>query len=189
MKRAFAFYLCLSVASFAFAGFRVKLVKPKKPEKFQAQQTVGNVTYAADLLIDGKDQKEFFYKDLTSAHVIAVRMAVFNQGGKALVLPLEQLQLIDPSGNPVAPVAPEAVAQALLQGLVVTAQMKEKSPVQVSPTMRDPRYDPTDPRYDPRADPRNDPRYDPRNDPTSPRYDPNDPRNSRRNPNGTYGGP
>ena len=193
MKRALAICLCLSVGSIAFAGFRVKLVKPKKPEKFQVQQTVGKVTYAADLLFEGKHQNEFFYKDLTPAHVIAVRLAVFNQGESELVLPLDQVQLIDPSGKQVAPVAPEAVAQALLEGMVVTARAQDKSPVQVSPTMRDPRYDPTDPRYDPRADPRNDPRYDPRNDPrtdpTSPRYDPNDPRSSRRYPNGTNGGP
>ena len=189
MKRGLAICLCLSVSSVAFAGFRVKLVKPKRPEKFQVQLTVGSVTYAADLLFDGKVQNEFFYKELTPAHVIAVRLAVFNQGQTGLVLPLGQLQLIDPSGKQVAPIAPEIVAQALLQGLMVTAQAQDKSPVQVSPTMGDPRYDPTDPRYDPRADPRNDPRYDPRNDPTSPRYDPNDPSNTRRYPNGTYGGP
>ena len=48
----------------AFAGFKVKLVKAKKAEQFQARTTVGSVTYAADLLLDGKDQKDFFYKEL-----------------------------------------------------------------------------------------------------------------------------
>jgi len=171
----------------ALAGFKVKNIKPKKPEQFQVHTSSAGVTYAADLLLSGKDQSEYFYKELSPAHVVCIRLAVVNGGKEEVVLPIEQLQLTGPDGNPVAPVAPEAVAQAVLQGMVVAAQIKEK-PVAVTPGVRsgDPRTDPTDPRYDPSLDP-NDPRYDP-NDPRARRRgDPGyDPRYDRR---GTYGGP
>ena len=181
MKKAFAFLIGFCLVGSLYAGFKVKLVKPKKPEQFQSFLTVGDVTFAADLVIDEKAQKDYFYKELAPSHVIAIRLAVFNRSGSAIVLPLERLQLTDSSGKEIAPVAPEAVAQALLQGAVVTAKVKDKNPIEVTPGQRDPRLDPTDPRYDPRVDPtdpRRDPRYDP-NDPTDPR--------SRRYPNGTYG--
>ena len=188
MNRALALLISFCLASSAFAGFKVKLVKPKKPEQFQSFLTVGDVTYAADLVIEEKVQKEYFYKELIPSHVIAVRLAIFNRGGDSVVLPLDRLQLTDASGKEVAPVSPEAVAQALLQGSVVTAKVDDKKPAQATPEQRDPRLDPTDPRYDPRLDPK-DPRYDPRVDPSDPRYDPRydptDPRN-RRNPNGAY---
>jgi len=185
MKRALAFLVGLCLVGSAFAGFRVKLIKPKKPEQFQSFVTVGDVTYAADLVIDEKSQKEYFHKELTPSHVFAIRLAVFNRGRGNVVLPLDRLQLTDAAGKEIAPVAPAAVAQAVLQGKVVTAKADDKGPVQVSPGQRDPRTDPTDPRYDPRVDP-NDPRYDPRIDPNDPRYDPRyDPRNTR-NPGGTY---
>lgn len=196
MKRAIHFLVCFSLACTAFAGFRVKLIKPKKAEQFQARLNDGEITFAADLVIEGKDQKGYFYKELNPSHVIAIRLAVFNRGRNEVILPVDRLQLIDPSGQALAPLAPEAVAEAILKGLIVSAEDHKNTQVQVAPQMRDPRTDPTDPRYDPRVDPRDprydprvdpsDPRYDPRLDPTRPGYDPNDPRN-RRYPNGTYG--
>jgi hypothetical protein len=177
MNRALAFLVGFFLVSSAFAGFKVKLVKPKKPEQFQSFLTVGDVTYAADLVIEEKVQKDYFYKELIPSHVIAIRLAIFNRGGDSVVLPLDRLQLTDASGHEIAPVAPEAVAQALLQGSVVTANVDDKKPVQVTPGQGDPRLDPADPRYDPRVDP-SDPRYDPRSDPADPR--------NRRYPNGTY---
>jgi len=183
MKRALVVVTGLCLAGSAFAGFKVKLIKPKKPEQFQTRVIADSVTYAADLVIDDKEQRGYFYKEMSPAHVIAVRLAVFNKGGKELTLPLDRLQLIDPAGREVAILAPEAVAEALLKGLIVTAEVKDKGSVGVSPRL-DPRLDPNDPRNDP-----SDPRYrryppvDPRTDPNDPNYDPTDPRN--RNPNRT----
>ncbi len=184
MNRIVVFLVSLSFACGAFAGFKVKLIKPKKAGEFQTRAISGDVTFAADLVLDRKTQNAYFYKELSPANVIAVRLGVFNAGGSEVVLPIDGLQLLDPSGRELAPVAPEAVAQALINGLVVKADARKSKPVEVAPQARDPRLDPTDPRYDPRLDP-NDPRYDPRYDPT---YNPNDPR-MRRYPNGTYGGP
>jgi len=165
------------IAGTVFAGFKVKLVKPKKPEQYQVVVTSGAVQYAGDLLLSGKDQKNYFYKELTPSNIIALRLAVFNSGRDAVVLPLEDITLFGPDGGLVPMLAPEAVAQAVLEGLVVTAQAREETPVSVSPSVRssDPRSDPTDPRYDPRRDP---------NDPS---YDPNDPRNRGYGRTGTYG--
>ncbi len=188
MKRVLAFFVSLSLAGGAFAGFKVKLIKPKKAGEFQTRAISGDVTFAADLVLDRKTQNAYFYKELSPANVITVRLGVFNAGGNEVALPLDGLQLLDPSGQELAPVAPEAVARALVNGLVVKADARKSKPVEVSPQARDPRLDPTDPRYDPRLDP-NDPRYDPRSDPRyDPTYNPNDPR-MRRYPNGTYGGP
>ncbi len=196
MKGTLSVFVCFCLACTAFAGFKVKLIKPKKPEQFQARVTDGAVTYAADLVIEGKDQKDYFYKELIPSHVVAVRLAVFNRGRIEVIMPLDRLQLIDPSGTELAPLAPEAVAEAILKGLIVRAETPKSAQVQVGPHTRAPQVDPTDPRYDPRLDPRdprydprldpNDPRYDPRYDPTRPGYDPNDPR-YRRYPNGPYG--
>jgi hypothetical protein len=184
MKRALAFLVSLSLTCTVFAGFKVKLVKPKKPEQFQTRLTNGDVIYAADLVIDAGEQKGYFYKELTPAHVIAIRLAVFNRGHNEVFLPLDRLRLIDPSGHELVPLAPEVVAQAVLKGLVVTATTPDEGQVSVSPRL-DPRIDPNDPRNDPN-DPRY-PRYPPTTDPrTDPRYDPNDPRLGRY-PNGTYG--
>jgi hypothetical protein len=184
MRKIIALIAVMGFVIPALAGFKVKLVKPKKPEQFQVHTSSAGVTYAADLLLESKDQNDYFYKPLSPSNVISVRLAVVNGGSEEVVLPLEELQLIGPDGNPVPPVPPEAVAQAVLQGLVVSTQVKEKRPVAVNPGVRtgDPRTDPSDPRYDPSLDP-NDPRYDP-NDPRARRT--GDPRYDRR---GTYGGP
>lgn len=177
MKRRSVLLLLMCFSTTAIAGFKVKLVKPKKADQFQVQTTTSSVTYAADLLLEGKAQDDFFYKELAPSNVIAVRLAVFNRSAGEVVLPLEGIQLFAPEGKEIAPVAPDAVAKAVLQGLVVTAEVKENKPVAVSPSIRtgDPRYDPSDPRYDPRMDP------------TDPSYDPNDPRNRRYGRNGPYG--
>jgi hypothetical protein len=183
MKRLGAFFLVFCLAGLAMAGFKVKLVKPKKPEQFMARTSAAGATYAADLLVDGGTQKDFFYKELIPSNIIAVRLAVFNGGDNQVELPLDSLQLIGPDGKECPLVAPEVVSKAVLDGLVVTsAEKKNESPVKVLPNTRigDPRTDRTDPRYDPRLDP------------TDPSYDPSDPRvrndpNIRRN--GSYGGP
>ena len=173
---------CISIS--AFAGFKVKIVKPKKPDQFQVQTTVAGVTYAADLLLEGKNQKDYFYKELSPSNIIAVRLAIFNSSKDDVVLAWEGVKFIGPDGKEIAQVAPETVARAVLQGLVVSAGVKENRPVAVSPNVRvgDPRYDRSDPRYDPRMDPR-DPTYDPRSDPN---YDPRDPNGRRSGRQGPY---
>ncbi len=183
MKRAALLLFAFALTSTCIAGFKPKNVRAKKPEQYQVRTTVGSVTYAADLLLEGKDQKDFFYKELTPSNIIAVRLAVFNNSKGEVVLPMQELQLLGPSGKELPSVAPEQAAQAVLQGLVVTAEAKQKdAPVSVGPSTRtrDRRSDKTDPQYDPRLDP-NDPSYDPtdpRNRPVNdprygdPRYDP-----------------
>ena len=180
MRRALIFITVLFSVLTVVAGYKVKLVKPKKPSQYQASTTVDGVTYSADLLLEGKNQKDYFCKELTPSNVIAVRLAVFNSGKLEVLLPLDGIQLLPPEGEGLALLAPDTVAQAVLQGLMVTAEMKDKRQVAVSPNVRsgDPRYDRTDPRYDPRLDP-NDPSYDPR-----------DPRNRRSGgQNGPWGRP
>jgi hypothetical protein len=186
MKRTALLLLTFCIAVGAFAGFKPKNVRPKKPEQYQVRATVAGVTYAADLLLEGKEQKDFFYKELTSSNVIAVRLAIFNNSKDEVVLP-DGIQLLGPAGKELPLVAPDTVAQAVLQGTEVTAEAKKKdSPVQIGPNVRagDPRTDRADPRYDPRLDP-NDPSYDP-SDPRNRRY--NDPRYNDPNYNPRYGG-
>ncbi len=179
MKKVPVAVAILYLAVTAFAGFKVKLIKPKRPEQFQTRMVAGGVTFAADLVIDAGDQKDYFYKELISSKIVAVRLAVFNGGSNSVALPLDMLQLIAPDGTELPLVAPEVVSEAVLQGKAVSAAPKSK-PVQVSPTTGNPRVDRSDPRYDPRVDP-TDPRYDPRQDPNDPRYDPRyDPRGDPR---------
>jgi hypothetical protein len=170
MNRAFLLVLLFFLSLPLTAGFKPKTVRPKKPEQYQARATLGGVTVAADLLLEAKEQRDYFYKELTAANVVALRLAVFNQSGGEVVLPLDSLRLIGPEGKDLAVVAPEAVAKAVLDGMVVGERVAaDSAPVGVRPstppTYGDPRSDPSDPRYDPRMDP---------NDPT---YDPSDPRN------------
>ncbi len=95
------------------------------------------------------------------------------------MLPIEGIELLGPSGKPLPSVAPNDAAQAVLQGLDVSAEVRKKDgPVKVAPGIRS---------GDPRAD-RTDPRYDPRMDPSDPTYDPTDPRN-RRNTDPRYNDP
>ncbi len=187
MKRTVLSIVTFCTAISGFAGFKPKNIKPKKPEQYQARVTVGQATFAADLLLEGKEQKDFFYKELTPAGVIAVRLAVFNNGTEGIVLP-NGIQLVSPAGKEIPAVDPQAVAEAVLQGspLAVDDAKKKDSPVQVGPNVRagDPRTDRTDPRYDPRLDP-NDPSYDP-TDPRNRRY--NDPRYNDPNYDPRYGG-
>ncbi len=185
MRRVFLLSMLLCISAAGYAAFKPKNVRPKKPEQYQTRVAAGGVTYAADLLLEGKSQKDFFYKELTPSGIIAVRLAVFNNSRGGLVLPLDKMQLTGPDGSNLPLVAPDTVAQAVLSGMVVTPDIRQKDgPVKVAPTMRtgDPRTDRTDPNYDPRLDP-NDPSYDPMdprnrtmNDPryNDPRY--NDPR-------------
>jgi hypothetical protein len=160
----------------AFAGYKVKNIKNKKPEQFQSRITMDGVTYAADLLLKEKDQEKYFCTALTTSDLIAVRLAVFNNGGEEVVLPLAGIRLIAPEGNEFPIVEPERVARAVLGKEPVTETAEANSPaVQVGAGgARDPRTDPSDPRYDPRLDP------------NSPRYDPNDPRNRGQYPPTSY---
>ena len=170
MKRTLSILCLLCCCLPAFAGFKPKNIRPKKPDQYQVQSTVAGVTFAADLLLDGKAQKDFFYKELTPSNIIAVRLAIFNNGKGEVVLPVDKLQFSGPDGQDVSVLAPESVAQAVLQGMAATPNVKQsKSPVAVGPGPRT---------GDPRTD-RNDPRYDPRLDPNDPSYDPTDPRNRR----------
>ena len=178
MKRVALILLISCLASAVFAGFKVKNIKPKKPEQFQSRVTVAGVTYGADLLLDAKDQKVYFHKELTPSNLIAVRLAVFNNGKDEVILPLDSLQLLAPDGDEVPLVSPAKVAQSVLGGTAIDDQAKLKVPqaqVGIGGT-RDPRSDPSDPRYDPRMDP------------NSPSYDPSDPRNRGQYPPGSYPG-
>jgi len=201
VRKTLALLAVLALATTAFAGFKPKLIKAKKAEQFETRAATAGATYAADLLLEAKDQKEYFYKDLTPSSVIALRLAVFNAGKGEILLPLDQLQLTGPDGQDIPLVPPETVAQAVVQGMVVSAKGRGKTPASVTPGARagDPRTDPRDPRYDPTLDP-NDPRYDPTGPRVGrdPRYDPSDPRSRdpRYDPNypsgyprtGGYGG-
>ncbi|PYU93454.1 MAG: hypothetical protein DMG08_10160 [Acidobacteria bacterium] len=128
MRRALIFITVLFSVLTVVAGYKVKLVKPKKPSQYQASTTVDGVTYSADLLLEGKNQKDYFCKELTPSNVIAVRLAVFNSGKLEVLLPLDGIQLLPPEGEGLALLAPDTVAQAVLQGLMVTAEMKMTVP-------------------------------------------------------------
>jgi hypothetical protein len=201
MRRLLPVVAILFLAAVSIAGFKAKPIKSKPPEKFQARAEVGGVTLASDLLLSEKEQTEFFYRELNSSGIIPIRFAIFNNSQSEVLVPSDGIKLIGPDGKEIPAISPEKVAEAVLQGYTVKSG-KSNPPVQVGagPTVVDPRYDPSDPRYDPQIDPSN-PRYDPRMDPTDPRYDPSDPRNrgygNRRiepgvgvvlNPPGTNGG-
>lgn len=175
MRRIFLFIGICCLAATAMAGFKAKVIKSKKPQQFHAHIIVSGITFAADLLLEGKDQKDFFYKELTPCNVIALRLAIFNDSPGEVVMSLNGIQLTGPDGKEVPLVDPETVAQAVLQGFAVSSAADE-APVQVARTTRvgDPRIDKTDPNYDPRLDP------------TDPNYDPTDPRN-RGYDRGAYG--
>jgi hypothetical protein len=143
MKRisVWCWILCWSVST--FAGFKVKLIKPKKPEQFETHVVAGGVTFAADLLLQATEQKSFFYKELTPANIIAVRLAVYNAGKDSVSLPLETMRLTDPDGKDLPLIGPDVVAKAILEGMVASAPASQGK-------SRDSR---ADPRYDPQNDP------------------------------------
>ena len=134
MRRTLILIALSSSVLTAVAGYKVKLVKPKKPSQFQASTAVDGVTYSADLLLEGKDQKDYFWKELTPSNVIAVRLAVFNSGKLEVVLPLDGIQLLSPEGEGLALLAPDTVAQAVLQGLVEFKKQRAIGPDMVAVT-------------------------------------------------------
>jgi len=177
MKRLALLAALICISTFCFAGFKAKNVKPKKPEQFQTRATVAEVTYAADMLLQAKDQKDLFYKDLTLFDMFAVRLAVFNKGNSEVAMPVEDFHLVAPDGTEVTAVGPDYVAERVLEVLAAASDVQKKlPPIAVGPAQRT---------NDPRRDPR-DPRYDPTLDPNDPRFDPNDPRNDPHND--PYGG-
>jgi hypothetical protein len=192
MKRIAVFCGILSLATVAYAGFKAKTVKPKKPEQFQARTVSAGITFAADLLVQGREQKGFFCDELTGSNIVALRLAVFNAGDVAVTLPLETLRLIGPDGKELPPVLPETVARAVLSGATVPAEAgPADSRVLVVPDARtvDPRYDPTLDPNRPHIDP-TDPRSGPGGvDPADPRYDPSRPAGGQSYPGRPYGRP
>ncbi len=164
MKRLIAWLAMFLIAVNAAGGFKAKTVRPKKAEKFQVHAVSSGITFAADLLLNGKDQTDFFFKELNPYNLIALRLAVFNGSGNEIIIPLDCIQLVGPDGKEILPVEPRMVARALLQGLPVSSAT-EQPPVQVTSPGPVPR-DPSAPGYDPRLDPAN------------PNYDPTDPRNT-----------
>jgi hypothetical protein len=176
MKKIALVPMILFLALTASGKFKAKNIKPKKAEQFQSRAALSGVTYAADLLIKEKDQKKYFQQELTTSNLIAVRLAVFNNGKDEVILPLNELRLVSPDGEAIPPASPETVAQAVLGGTTVDTREGSRLP-QVGIASGggiDPRTDPSDPRYDPRLDP------------NSPQYDPGDPRNRDRYPPGSY---
>jgi hypothetical protein len=170
MKKAALVLIILCCAFTAFGGFKAKQIKAKKPGQFQCMTTVAGVTYAADLLLNGKDQKKYFYNALTPSNIIAVRLAVFNNGKEEVVLPLNDLRLLSAKGVEFVRIGPEAVAQAVLGEEPVNIDEKPgRTRVGIGGGSLPP-YDPNDPRYDP----------------NDPRYDPNDPRNRGQYPPDDY---
>jgi hypothetical protein len=163
MRRLTLFIGAFCLAASGVAGFKAKAVKPKKPEQFQVHATVSGITFAADLLLNGKDQRKFFYRELTPSNVVALRLAIYNDSPNEVAVPLSGIQLIGPDGKEVPSISPEMVAQAVLQGFLVSSEVNQP-PVQVS-SGANRRIDKSDPNYDPRLDP------------TDPSYDPQDPRN------------
>jgi hypothetical protein len=184
MKKAALLLIIMSCAGTALGGFKAKQIKAKKPDQFQCSTTVSGVTYAADLLLEGKDQKKYFHDALIPSNLIAIRLAVFNDGKEEVVLPLNGLRLLNAEGVEFPHADPEAVVKAVLGEESINILEKPSGTMVGINTGSLPRYDPNDPRYDP-----NDPRYDPndpRYDPNDPRYDPNDPRNRRGYPPYNY---
>jgi hypothetical protein len=149
--------LCL--AATAVAGFKAKVIKSQKPERFQAHAMISGVTFAADLLLDGKDQRDFFYRELTPCNIIPLRLAIFNDSAAEMQLRLDGIRLTGPDGKELLLTDPETVARAALQGFAVSSGI-EPGPAQIVHTtgVGNPRTDKTDPNYDPRLDP-----ADPRN--------------------------
>ena len=165
MRRMIFFIGMLCLAAVALAGFKSKVIKSKKPEQFHARTTVSGITFAADLLLNGKDQRDFFYKELIPCNVVALRLAIFNNSPGEVVMPLNGIQLTGPDGKELSLTDPKMVAQAALQGFVVSSG-SEQPPVRIDQTsVGNSRNDKTAPDYDPRLDP------------TDPSYDPADPRN------------
>jgi hypothetical protein len=172
MKKAALVIIILCCAVTAFGIFKAKRIKDKKPGQFQCMTTVSGVTYAADLLLEGKDQKKYFYDALTPYNIIAVRLAVFNDGKEEVILPLNNLRLISAEGFEFIRVDPEAVAQAVMgENPINILEEPGRTRVGIGGGSLPP-YDPNDPRYDP----------------NDPRYDPNDPRNRGRYPPDNYPG-
>ena len=164
MKKAALVLIILCCAFTALGGFKAKRIKSKKPGQFQCITTVAGVTYAADLLLEGKDQKKYFYDALTPSSIIAVRLAVFNDGKEEVVLPLNNLRLLSAEGVEFVRVDPEAVAQAVMgEGSINIHEKPGRTQVGIG-TGSLPPYDPNDPRYDPN-DPRNRRQYPPDNYP------------------------
>lgn len=161
MKKAALLIIITCCAVTASGGFKAKQIKAKNPGQFQCSTTVSGVTYAADLLLEEKDQKKYFHEALTPSNLIAVRLAVFNNGEEEVVLPLNNLRLLNGEGVEYPRVDPEAVVQAVLGEETININDRPKKTRVAIMGGSVPSYDPDDPRYDP----------------NDPRYDPNDPRN------------
>jgi hypothetical protein len=163
--------LMFFLTTVSFAGFKSKIIKSKPSEKFQISFTASGVTFAADLLLSDKEQKEYFSEALNQNNLIPVRLAVFNNSKDEVLIPLDGIQLICPGGKALKPLTLDAVVKHISRDSEASSK-DGAPPVQVS----------TGPKIkkDSRTD-RTSPNYDPRLDPTDPRYDPNDPRNTGRN--------
>lgn len=173
MRRLTPWIAMILLTTALFAGFKAKIIKPKKPEKFQTCLTTPEFTLAADLLLTDKEQKDFFPTPLNANNIVPLRLAIFNRSEKELQVPLEGVRLVAPDGKEFPIMAPEKVGEAVIEGIVVSPGSSGRKLV-VAPNSRSP-IDRTDPSYDPSD--RTDPTYDPRLDPNSPQYDPKDLRN------------
>ena len=57
MRRLVSLGVLVAMTGVASAGFKVKLIKPKKPEQFQARASAQNVTYAGTFGPLGSSQR------------------------------------------------------------------------------------------------------------------------------------
>jgi hypothetical protein len=146
MRKAALFLIMLCCALTAFGEFKARQIKAKKPGQFQCRATVSGVTYAADLLLEGKDQEKYFHEALRPFNLIAVRLAVFNDGKEEVVLPLNDLRLLSAEGIEFTRLDPEAVAQVVLGENSINGPGKAGDSGVGIGRVSVPNYDPSNPR-------------------------------------------
>ncbi len=146
MKNAVLLSIIMCCSITAFGGFKAKHIKAKKPGQFHCRVTVSGVTYAADLLLEGKDQEKYFHGDLTPSNFVAVRLAVFNDGKEEIVLPLNDLRLISAEGREFTRIDPEEFVQTVLGNAPTDTYENPEGPVVGTVGVSLPPYDPSDPR-------------------------------------------
>ena len=146
MKKTVLLLIIMCCAVTVFGGFKAKRIKTKKPSQFHCRATISGVTYAADLLLERKDQEKYFHAEFTPPNLIAVRLAVFNDGKEEIVLPLNDLRLMTTEGMEFTRVDPEELVQAVLEEDPIIVRENPGGPVVGIGSVSHPRYDPNDPR-------------------------------------------
>ncbi len=96
--------LVVLMGLFGCASHKIKALTPESIEAYRVQETVGDVTIAADAFDTEKEVEETFTVNLNAGGYVPVLLVMDNHSEDNMLLVKDEIELLDSAGNMLKPV-------------------------------------------------------------------------------------